>query len=272
LPAGHRIELHRRIAQREESAYGERAGEIASELAHQYSHANEKDNAVRFLQIAGEQAAARCAMMEAERHFRVAIEFLTQLPQDVERDRRECALQLAYGPTLIAVKGWASPETERAYSRAQELCDRDGDPRGASHALFGLWVNHLVRSEFRLALEIAEELLARAQSLNDPTLLLFAHQALGDTAYSLGELLLAKENLEKTIALCGGERERALGVDMEVVARSYAAGAMQLLGYPEQALRGGEQAVALARLLSDPFSVAFAYNFLIESSCVGENP
>ena len=42
VPPGHRVELHRRIAEREETAYGERAGEIAAELADHYSRANEK--------------------------------------------------------------------------------------------------------------------------------------------------------------------------------------------------------------------------------------
>jgi predicted ATPase len=92
---------------------------------------------------------------------------------------------------------------------------------------------------------------------------MFAHQALGDTLYSLGELPRAEEHLEKAIALGAGERHRALGVDMEVVARSYAAGTIQLLGYPDQALRRAKEVVEIARALSDPFSLAFANNFLI---------
>ena len=49
VPAGHRIEMHRRIAMREESAYGERVAERAAELAHHYLSANDKLNAVKYL-------------------------------------------------------------------------------------------------------------------------------------------------------------------------------------------------------------------------------
>ena len=129
--------------------------------------------------------------------------------------------------------------------------------------MFGLWVNHLVRLEYRSAYELTENLLQRALSVNDSTFLMFAHQALGDTLYSMGELLRAREHLEMVISGYCGERRRALGVDMEVVARSYAAGTIQLLGYPDQALKLGQEVVALAQSLSDPFSLAFASNFLI---------
>ena len=46
---------------REENGYGERAGEIATELAHHYTHANEKKKAIHYFQLAGEQAAAKGA-------------------------------------------------------------------------------------------------------------------------------------------------------------------------------------------------------------------
>ena len=69
VPAGYRVELHRRIAARLEKAHGERAGEIATELAHHYSRANDRNKAIQYLQIAGERAAARYAMVEAERHY-----------------------------------------------------------------------------------------------------------------------------------------------------------------------------------------------------------
>jgi predicted ATPase len=230
-------------------------------LARHWTDAGEIDIAIQYFQLAGERAVARGAMVEAERHYRAALQLLSQLPEDVQRDRRELALQLAYGPTAITVKGWAAPETEGAYTRARELCGRSGDDRAVTDALFGLWVNHLVRSDFRIAYEIGEQLLQRAQSVNDPTLLMFAHQTLGDTSYSLGKFPLALEHLERAISLCSSERQRALGVDMEVVARSYAAGTLWLLGYPEKALKRVEGAVALARELADPFSQAFAGNF-----------
>ena len=262
MPAGYRVELHRRIAVREEKAHGERAGEIATELAHHYSHANDRNKAIEYFQIAGERAGLRYAMVEAERHYTNALELLGELPQTPERDRRELALQLAIGPALMSVKGWAAPEVERAYTRGRKLCEQLGELAQLFPFLYGLWVNHLERLEFRSAYQIGEELLLRAESTGDSTLLLQAHQALGVTAHRMGRFQLAREHLETALSLCGARRLRPLGVDMEVVCRSQLSWTLWFLGYPNRALRMNHRAVEVARALSDPFSLIFAEIFL----------
>ena len=167
-------------------------------------------------------------------------------------------LQLALGPALIAVKGWAAPEVERAYTRTRELCERLGDPPELFPALLGLWSVYYLRGELRKAYELAEQLLRRAQSANNPALLLFAHLALGDTSFSMGELLLARDHLEMAISLYDRERPMAIGHDTGVNCLSYMAWTLWTLGYPDQALKKGDEAVALAQALSHPFSLAFA--------------
>jgi predicted ATPase len=94
---------------------------------------------------------------------------------------------------FIAVKGWAAPEVERAYTRTRELCERLGDPPELFPALLGLWAVYYLRGELPKAYELAELLLRRAHSAQDPTLLLYAHLALGCTSFSMGEWLLARD-------------------------------------------------------------------------------
>src|ERR1700722_19126524 len=262
MPAGYRVELHRRIAARQEKAHGERAAEIATELAHHYSRANDRNKAIEYFQTAGERAALRYAMVEAERHYAKALELLGELPETPERDRRELALQLAVGPALMSVKGWAAPEVERAYRRGRKLCEQLGELAQLFPFLYGLWVNHLERLEFRSAYQIGEELLLRAESTSDSTLLLQAHQALGVTAHRMGRFQLAREHLETALSLCGARRLRPLGVDMEVICRSQLSWTLWFLGYPNRALRMNHRAVEVARALSDPFSLIFAEIFL----------
>src|SRR6202022_1368138 len=96
-----------------------------------------------------------------------AIDLLQKLPDSPERIKRELLLQLALGPALIAVKGYAAPEVERTYSRMQKLCERLGDPPELFPALFGLWIVYLLRGELRRAYELAEQLLRLAQSAHD---------------------------------------------------------------------------------------------------------
>jgi predicted ATPase len=74
LAAGQRIELHRRIAEREETDWGERANEIAAELAHHYTQAREIEQAVRYWGTAASNALNRSANIEAIDQLHKAIE------------------------------------------------------------------------------------------------------------------------------------------------------------------------------------------------------
>jgi DNA-binding winged helix-turn-helix (wHTH) protein/tetratricopeptide (TPR) repeat protein len=265
LSIADQVRLHRRIAIREEAGYGERAGEVATELANDYCRAKDKQKAIQYFHLAGQRAVERAAMIEAERHFASALKLLGELPEDVERDRRELELQLAVGPALIAVKGWAASETERAYIRARELCDRLGDLRALFPALFGMWAIYLDRGEFRTAYELAEQLL-QAQSTHDPARLTYAQLALGATSFWMGKFLPAREYLEGAITLYDTERHRPLifryGYDAGVASLSYAAWTLWYLGYPDQALKLSRQALALARRLSHHFNLAHAELFV----------
>jgi adenylate cyclase len=85
----------------------------------------------------------------------------------------------------------------------------------------------------------------------------------------MGELLPAREHLETAISLYDPERHRPLishyfGVDPGVYCLSYAAWTLWHLGYPDQALRRGNEALALAQGLSLPLSLAFAEFFFGE--------
>jgi predicted ATPase/DNA-binding winged helix-turn-helix (wHTH) protein len=265
LSGSHHVQLHRRIAMREEAGYSERAGEVATELANHYRLANDKQKAIQYFQLAGQRAVARAAMIEGEHHFAEALELLSKLPENVERDRRELELQLAFGPTLIAVKGWAASETERAYTRARELCNRLGDSPELFPALFGMWAIYLDRGEFQTACELAEQLL-RAQSAQDPALLTYARLARGATSYWMGQFLPAREYLESAITLYDPERHRPLifryGYDAGVACLSYAAWTLWHLGYFDQAAKRGYEALALAQKLSHPLNLAHAQLFV----------
>jgi predicted ATPase len=81
--------------------------------------------------------------------------------------------------------------------------------------------------------------------------------------YFLGELLNARQHLEMALSLYDHERHRRLafgyfGVDAGVRCLSYAAWTLWHLGYPDQALKRGNEALELAQGLSHPLSLAFA--------------
>jgi predicted ATPase/class 3 adenylate cyclase len=255
--------LHERAGQALESMFAEQLEDHLGDLAHHYSRSDNVSKAVKYLGRAGQQAIQRSAYAEAVRSLSAAIDLLQRLPDSSEHIQRELLLQLALGPALTVVKGYAAPETERAYTRARELCERLGEPPELFSALLGLWLVYLLRGELRTAYELAEQLLRRAQSAHDPALSIYAHYALGDTWFWMGEFLLAKEHLEMALSLYVPERHRPLaflfgGIDPGVNCVTYTAFTLWQLGYPDWALKRANEALALAQTLSHPFTLAFA--------------
>jgi predicted ATPase len=255
--------LHERIGDAIESLYASSLEDHLAELANHYSHSDNITKAVEYLGRAGQQAMQRSAYPDAIGSLNAAADLLQRLPDSPERIQRELLLQLAVAPALMVVKGWASPEVVRAFARARELCERLGDTPEVFPALWGLWNVHWVRGEFRVAYELAEQLLRRAQSVHDPMLLVYAHLALGETSLYMGELLLARKHLEMAIFLYDRERHRPMifryyGLDAAVRCLSLITPCLWHLGYPDQALTRINEALASAQDLSHPHSLAFA--------------
>jgi class 3 adenylate cyclase len=141
--------LHERAGEALESMFAGQLEDHLNELAHHYSRSDKVAKAVEYLGRAGQQAAQRSAYTDAINRLTAAIDLLQKLPDSPERIQRELLLQLAVGPALIAVKGYAAPEVEGAYIHMRELCERLDDPTELSPTLFGLWLIYLVRGRLR---------------------------------------------------------------------------------------------------------------------------
>src|SRR5215470_10233676 len=122
-----RARLHLMMGERGESVYGERAGELAAELAMHFEHGRDYRRAIRYLRQAAENAARRFANHEAIALARRGLDLLKSLPETVERTQSELSLQVILGVSLMATRGYASAEVEQAYARARELCQQIGE-------------------------------------------------------------------------------------------------------------------------------------------------
>jgi predicted ATPase/class 3 adenylate cyclase len=259
--------LHERTGQALESMFADQLDDHLGRLAHHYSRSDNVSKAVEYLGRAGQQAIQRSAHIDAISSLSSAIGLLQRLPDNRERIQRELRLQLALGPALIAIKGYAAPEVKRAFTRARELCERLGDPPELFPALLGMYYVHFLRAELRTAHGLAEQLVRRAQVAQDSALLLLAQSAMGQSSFQMGDLLTAREHLERAISLYDRDRHRTLafryaGVDAGVRCLSFGASTLSHLGCPDQALKRGNEAVALARALSHPHSLVFAEYFV----------
>jgi predicted ATPase len=231
-------------------------------LAHHYTEAGLNEQAVGYWYQAGKRAVQRSAHVEAINHLTKGLEVLMTLPDNLERARQELDMQTTLGPVLMAVKGQSSPDTERAYARARELCQQVGETPQLFPVLYGLFRFHMVRAELQATRELAEQLFSLAQRIQDPALLLEAHRVMGQTMYWLGEMAPAREHLEQGMALYDPQQHRShafvYGQDPGVACRGSAAWPTWVLGYPDQALQSTNEALTLAQELTHPFSLAFA--------------
>src|SRR5258708_32274944 len=156
LLIGRRKLLHERAGQALESMFAGQLDDHLARLAHHYSRSDNVSKAVEYLGRAGQQALQRSAHADAISSLTAAIDLLQRLPDSPERIQQELLLHLAFGPALMAIKGFTAPEVERAYTRARELCERLGDPPERFPALFGLRGVYYLRGWLLAAYELAE--------------------------------------------------------------------------------------------------------------------
>ena len=190
---------------------------------------------------------------------------LQTLPDTPERLLHELALQASLGTPLIATKGWAAPEVATAYRRAQALWEQGGETPQHCWVLYGLCAWHAMRAEWQTARALMERLLALAQSVYHPTLLMHAHLGLGGILYCLGAFAAVREHVEQGLALYDPQTHNPLVSDAvqdpEAVGHCYAAGALWHLGYPEQARQRLDAALTRAQELAHPFTLAQVFYY-----------
>jgi predicted ATPase len=133
--------------------------------------------------------------------------------------------------------------------------------------MWGLWHFYRGRGALQTARDLGDDLKGLAERYGDPMLLLAAHQALGHSLYNLGQLSAALTHLEQ--ARAGLDPKLApsphlrYGVDPGVQCMASLGQVLWCLGYPNQALQRGREAIGSARELSHLHSLTCSMYFAI---------
>jgi class 3 adenylate cyclase/tetratricopeptide (TPR) repeat protein len=262
LLRGQRQQLHARIAASLENQFPEVATMQPEVVAQHCVEAGSIEKATSYWLRAGQRAAQRSATTESVAHFTKGIDALARLPAAPQRDRQELRFRLALGPALIATRGWNSAEAEASYRRALTLCEELGEQRDRFDALWGLWLT-VGTSDLRPAQTLVTELSLIADRLGDNAFRLQAHHAGWATFSFLGELERARDHMREGLRIYDPEKHKdhALnygGHDPGVCAKGQDSVALWLLGYPDQAARSADEAMALAQSLKHIPSLAHA--------------
>jgi predicted ATPase len=257
-----RRELHENTARQIEALFNSRLEDHYAALAHHYSCSGNSLKALKYLQLAAQQAIQRSANAEAIKHLTSAMQFLNTLPETPERDRQELALQTMLGPALIATKGNGAPEVGAVYARALQVGRHSGEDARLFPVLFGLRSFHLIRGELQPAFELAHQLVSLAESVQDPGLLVEAHLAQGNSLFLFGKLPPALEHMERAISLYDAQTHHVhafvYGLDPGVFCLGRTAFFLELLGHPDQASKRLGETLALAHRQSHAYSLAVA--------------
>jgi predicted ATPase len=238
---------------------------VAAELALLFQSGRDFGRAADHFLLAAKNAAEVYAHQQAVELARRGLELLRQTPDTPERDRRELRLQVTLGMQLQVTQGFAAAAAQPPYARARELCHRLQEDEQLFAVLWGLWLFHKVRSDLRQARALADQLFAQARRLADPALVLQSHQALAVTSLCLGELAATRSHMEQGTALYDPRRHLGhtflYGQDPGVSCLAFGAVALWLLGYPDQAAERSGEAVARAKELGQPSTLALALHF-----------
>jgi len=246
--------LHERAGKVIETLFAERQDDHLNELARHYSRSPNIAKAVRYLHLAGQQAAGRSAYAEAVGHFTKGLELLDILADDPDRARRELELQIALARSLRWTRGIGAEETGRALVRARELCGQVGETTTLFAVLRDIQAHRQIRrSDPDTALDLAEQLLTLAERANDPIKLISAHGAVGLELFANGELAAALSHFQQASPSLDWSRTGSF-----VFYPCIGPWALWALGYSDQALKWSRESLAAVQALSRPELLANA--------------
>jgi len=267
ISAPQRRMLHRRVAQALEAMHGEEdLDAVSGQIASHYERAGIITQALPFYQRAAAVAQCVYANEDAISLLTHSLELLKLLPASSKRDKQELSLQLALAPIYRVTKGWTAPELERVLDRALALCDTVGDDVQRAQTLYGLQSVYIVQAKLekvQLGFDEMHTLYQRSLGSEPPP---FAGMMLAGARLHLGRITEANAQFAEAIAAHDPDQllhiQESQGVNYAAHARAWQAHTLWCLGYPQQALSRGLDAVKRVQNLDQPFNRVLVSTYL----------
>ena len=270
-----RQQLHAQIASALEAHSPEIIESHPELLAQHYAEAGLVERAVAFWGKAGHRSFARSAMAEAAAQFQKGLDQLALLPDTPERRQKELEFSSALGAVLNVAKGPAALETGQAYARARELWEQLGSPVEFVEVPCGQSRYHAHRGELDRAQSLAEDLLHLSRRRNNSAGLVIGHYSAGRNLMWVGSFASSRSHLETVVALYDPNSHHSLvhqtGIHPELAARAALGIVLFCLGFPDQALAQSHKAIAEARRLPHPPTLAMSLGMDAVLSIIGDD-
>ena len=255
-----RQQMHAHIAEALEAHSPELMESQPELFARHYAEAGLAEKSVAYWGKAGRRSVSRSAMAEAASQLQNGLDQLALLPDNRQRWQQELELRSLQGAALRAGKGIGAAETGQAYARAHDLWKQLGSPLEFIEIPWGQSRYHMYRGEWDQAQSVAEDLLCLSPQRNDAAGLVLGHYASGLNLLSAGRFALSRMHLEEVLALYDPASHSSLahqtGSPPRVGSQGYLGIVLLCLGFPDQALARSNAAIAEARSLDHPPSLA----------------
>jgi DNA-binding SARP family transcriptional activator/tetratricopeptide (TPR) repeat protein len=265
-PAEH-IYLHLRVAAALEKLYAGAEENVVVQLAWHFQEAMSPDKAIGYLLKAGQRAGSLSAHIEAIAYYQRALDLIGRLPDASQRATLELPLQMSLGVSILSIQGYGAEPVVTAFSRALALCRQIGDTPETFAIQWQLACFYATQTELKRAGEMMANLVRQGERQENELLIVIGYWGLGWHQFFLAEFSRSLENLRKMIDLYDPAQHHRLaylyGQDPGIACRAVASIVLLIQGYPEQAIRMGEEAIDLARTLVDPYGLALALGWAV---------
>ncbi|WP_437571062.1 TOMM system kinase/cyclase fusion protein [Sorangium sp. So ce542] len=265
LSTGARQRIHARIAQALEEGFPEVVRTRPDLLAHHHAAAGQKQEAIGYAQRAAEQALGRSAYAEASAHASSVVAWIEALPA-AERVEAELGANSVRLQALMSTQGWASPDVRALAEKSRALLPGSKTTEHTVSTLFGLYMHYHVASERAACRQVADELVAFADRIEDPSLQCVAATAKGVGFHAEGRFLDAETWFDRALHLYDPARDSkqgsAFGMDCRVWASGQLAWVQWGMGRTTRAFQLANEAIAWAREINHVPSLGIALLYL----------
>jgi predicted ATPase len=198
--------------------------------------------------------------------LRSALRLCRDFPETPKRDEKELELLAALGPSLVVTQGYSSPEVGETYVRGLQLAKPSGGRKHLFTMLSGAWTFHLVRGQLEESRRLAQDWVDDASHDHMPAIEMTGRFLLGASLFHQGQLPASREQIEQAVPALMRPSHPALalfaaGPNIGVFCKAYLSHVLWQFGDAGLAEARSEEAIGLARELSDPFSLAFGLDY-----------
>jgi tetratricopeptide (TPR) repeat protein len=168
---------------------------------------------------------------------------------------------LMQAAAYLTARELASPEARICYDRAEPLCHSLGRPLLLHVALVGQWRYSLFTDKLTATMQIAERVYSLARQQDDPTLMIWAYNAVAATLFWLGDFEASGQNAMHAVRIwrSGNVQSHPEDVDTPVVGcLCHKALSEWHLGEIVSCKANLDEAVSLAKKLNDTNALALA--------------